>query len=134
MLVAFINLGLSVVSFRPILKPSLILILVVATLGAYFMKTYGLMIDRSLIKNVLATDLGDISELFNIKMFYYLVVLGVLPSLFVWQTEIRSQGVVKELFMALGTLLVSLAVMMVVLVVFYKDYISLGKTITMCGI
>jgi len=127
LLVAFINLGLSVVSFRPILKPSLILILVVATLGAYFMKTYGLMIDRSMIRNVLATDLGDISELFNIKMLYYLVVLGGLPSLFVWRTEIRSQGVVKELFMALGTLLVSLAVMVVLLVVFYKDYISLGK-------
>ena len=127
LLVACINLGLSLVSFRPLLKPSLILILVVATLGAYFMKTYGLMIDRSMISNVMATDMGDISELFNVKMLYYLVMLGVLPSLFVWRVEIRSQGVVKELFMVLGTLLTSLVVMVVVLVIFYKDYISLGK-------
>lgn len=127
LLVAFINLCLSLVSFKYILKPSLILILFIATFAAYFMKTYGIMIDRSMIRNVLATDLGGAAELLNIKMSYYVVVLGVIPSLLVMRTEIRYRSFVKELFMVSGMVLTSVAVMVVILVLFYKDYISLGK-------
>lgn len=127
LLVAFLNLSLSLVSFKYILKPSVILILFVATFAAYFMKTYGIMIDRSMIKNVLAIDVGDASELLNVKMLYYLVVFGVIPSLLVLRSEIRYKAIVRELFMVLGAVLTSLVVLVVVLVLFYKDYISLGK-------
>lgn len=127
LLVAFINLCLSLVSFKYILKPCLLLILFVATCAAYFMENYGIMIDRSMIKNVLATDMRDAAELFNVKMLYYFVVLGVIPSLLVLRSEIRYKSFVRELFMILGTVLTSLAVMVVILVIFYKDYISLGK-------
>ncbi|MEK6202035.1 MAG: phosphoethanolamine--lipid A transferase [Desulfobulbaceae bacterium] len=127
LLVAFINLCLSLVSFRYILKPSLLLIVSVATGAAYFMDNYGIMIDRSMIKNVLATDVKDAAELFNVKMLFYCVLLGVIPSLLILRSEIRYKGFVRELFMVLGTVLTSLAVMVVILVIFYKDYISLGK-------
>lgn len=127
LLVAFINLCLSLVSFQYILKPSLLLILFIATFAAYFMNVYGIMIDRSMIRNVLTTDRGDVSELLNIKMLYYVMVFGVIPSLLLLRTEIRSKSFVRELFMVLGAVLTSLAVMVVILVLFYKDYISLGK-------
>jgi len=71
LLVAFFNLCLSLFSFRPVLKPCLIVTLLIATLAAYFMKTYGIMIDRSMVKNILTTDMGDISELLNVKMLYF---------------------------------------------------------------
>ncbi len=127
LLVAFINCCLSLVSFKYILKPSLILLLLIATFAAYFMNAYGIMIDRSMIRNILTADLGDVSELLNIKMFYYLLVLGVIPSLLVLRTEIFHKGFVKELFMVSGAVVTSMAVMVVILVLFYKDYISLGK-------
>lgn len=127
LLVAFINFFLSLVSFKYILKPALVLILFVATFAAYVTETYGIMVDRSMIKNILATDVGNVSELLNIKMLYYVGVLGALPSFLVLRTEIRYKSFVKELFMILGTVLVSMAVLVVVLVLFYKDYISLGK-------
>lgn len=127
LLVAFINLSLSLVSFKYILKPAVVLILFVATFAAYFMKTYGIMIDRSMIKNILATDVGDVSELLNVKMLYSLVVFGVIPSLLVLRSTIRYKPVVRELFMVLGAVLTSLVVLVVILVFFYKDYISLGK-------
>jgi len=127
LLVAFFNLCLSLCSFRPVLKPCLIVTILIATLAAYFMKTYGIMIDRSMVKNILTTDMGDISELLNVKMLYSFVVLGVIPSLFVLRTEIRSKGPVRELFMVSGSVLTSLVVMVVILVFLYKDYISLGK-------
>ncbi|MDO9041147.1 MAG: phosphoethanolamine--lipid A transferase [Desulfocapsaceae bacterium] len=127
LLVAFINLCLSLVSFKYILKPSVILILLVATFAAYFMTTYGIIIDQSMVKNVLAIDVGDVAELLNVKMFYYLVVLGVIPSFLVLRSEIRYKPFVRELFMVLGGVLTSLVALVVVLVFFYKDYISLGK-------
>ena len=127
LLVAFLNLCLSLVSFKYFLKPSVILILFVATFAAYFMKTYGIMIDRSMINNVLAIEVGDISELLNVKMLYYLVVLGVIPSFLVLRSEIRYKPFVRELFMISGAVLTSMVVLVVVLVLFYRDYISLGK-------
>jgi lipid A ethanolaminephosphotransferase len=127
LLVAFINLCLSLVSFRCLIKPSLILILFIATLAAYFMKTYGMMIDRSMIKNVLTIDWGNISELLNIKILFYVLALGVFPSVIIWRAEIRHKPLMRELFMALGAVLTSMVVMVVILVIFYKDYISLGK-------
>ena len=127
LLVAFIKLFLSLVSFKYILKPSVILILFVATFAAYFMKTYGIIIDESMVKNVLAINVDDFSELLNVKMLYYLVVLGVIPSFLVLRSEIRYKPFVRELFMALGAVLTSMVVLVVILVLFYKDYISLGK-------
>jgi len=127
LLAAFFNLCLSFFSFRLVLKPCLVVILLIATLAAYFMKTYGIMIDRAMVKNILTTDMGDISELLNVKMLYYFMVLGVIPSLFVLRTKVRYKGPVRELFMVSGSVLTSLVVMAVILVFLYKDYISLGK-------
>ncbi len=127
LIVAFINLCLSLVSFKYILKPALLLIIFIATFAAYFMHNYGIMIDRSMIRTILTADPGSAAELFNVKMLYYLVVLGVIPSLIVLRTEIRYNSFVKELFMVSGTILTSIAILVVILVLFYKDYISLGK-------
>ena len=127
LLVAFINLCLSLVSFKYILKPCLLLILFVATFAAYFMENYGIMIDRSMIRNILTTDPVSAAELLSVKMFYYVIVLGMIPSLLVLRTEIRYKGFVRALFMVSGAVLTSMAVMVVILVLFYKDYISLGK-------
>ena len=127
LLLAFFNGCLSLVSFKYILKPCLILLVLIASFAAYFMKTYGVMIDQSMVKTVLTTDLKNISELLSVKMLYYFVVLGLLPSLFVLRTEIRRKGFVRELFMVSGTVLMSLVCIVLILVLFYKDYISLGR-------
>lgn len=127
LLAAFFNLCLSVVTFRFLLKPCLVALFLVAAFAAYFMQTYGIMIDRSMVKNILSGDMGDMAELLNIRMFYYFVALGLLPSLFVLRTRIRSKGLVRELFMTLGSVLTSLVFLVLILVFFYKDYISLGR-------
>lgn len=127
LLFAFLNLCLSLVAFRYILKPSVIAILAIAAFAAYFMKSYGLMIDRALIRNLLTSDGGDMAGLLSVRMFYYLIVLGVAPIVFVCRTRIRYKGFMRDLFMVSGSFLVSLMCIAVVMVVFYRDYISLGK-------
>lgn len=127
LLVAFFNLCLSCLSFRFFFKPCLVVILLIATFAAYFMQTYGIMIDRAMLKNILTTDMGDIRELLNVKMLYFFVLLGVIPSVFVLRTKIRYNSPMRELFMVSGSVLMSLVCMAVILIFFYKDYISLGK-------
>lgn len=127
LLLAFFNLCLSLVAFRCILKPAVILVLFIGAFAAYFMQTYGVMIDHTTIKNLLATDSNDMAGLLNVRMFYYVVPLGVLPALIILRTEIRHRGFVRDLFMAFGSFLVSLMLVAVVLVSFYPDYIFIGK-------
>lgn len=127
LLVALFNLFLSFFSFRLLFKPVLIVIILVATFAAYFMQTYGVMIDRSMVRNVLTMDPGDIPELLNLKMLYYFLGLGVVPSLFILRTRIRESTLVREWFMVAGSVLMSLVLMVIILIFFYKDYVSLGK-------
>lgn len=127
LLVALFNLFLSFFSFRLLFKPVLIVIILVATFAAYFMQTYGVMIDRSMVRNVLTMDPGDIPELLSLKMLYYFLGLGVVPSLFILRTRIRESTLVREWFMVAGSVLMSLVLMVIILIFFYKDYVSLGK-------
>ncbi len=127
LLLAFFHLCLSLLSFRCLIKPAFIFILFLAAFAAYFMETYGIMIDRAMIKNVLTTDLAHVKELLNVKMFFYLLVLGALPALLIVRAEIRYHSLLKELFMVVGASLTSAALFVLVVIFFYKEYISLGN-------
>lgn len=64
-------------------KPILIFILCLSATIAYFTNTYGVIIDRSMILNVANTDKWEVFDLFTFKLFLYLLLMGVLPSVLV---------------------------------------------------
>ncbi|NOU22610.1 MAG: DUF1705 domain-containing protein, partial [Methyloglobulus sp.] len=54
-------------SIKPLFKPVLMAILVVAAVVSFFMDTYGVVIDDSMIQNLMETDYNEATELFNVK-------------------------------------------------------------------
>ncbi|MCI5120890.1 MAG: DUF1705 domain-containing protein, partial [Candidatus Electrothrix sp. AUS4] len=64
-------------------KPVLILFLLVSSVAAYFMDTYDLVIDHVMIQNIVETNWDETSDLLNLRMVGYFVLLGMLPSYFV---------------------------------------------------
>uniref|UniRef100_UPI00404743B2 phosphoethanolamine transferase n=1 Tax=Aliarcobacter sp. TaxID=2321116 RepID=UPI00404743B2 len=105
-------------------KPLLIIALVVSSFTAYFMDTYHVVIDESMIRNSLQTDLRESSDLFSFKLVLYVFLLGVLPSYFVYKTHIEYKSFSKELLAKLKTIGLSLIIALIILFSFSKFYTS----------
>ena len=109
---------------RPLAKPLLAVVMVLAALAAYFVWAYGVLVDKVMIRNVFETDALEAGELVNWRLLLFVGVLGVLPALVVlriplarpsWQRELLHRGV------ALAVTIVGIGV---VAFFFYQDQAS----------
>ncbi len=96
-LLAIFNGFLSLFAFRYVLKPALVLIILSASCAAYFINAYGIMIDKTMIQNLMESDLRESAELLSPKLFLYLVFLGGVPSAMVILLPVRYQSWPREL-------------------------------------
>ena len=110
---------------RPLAKPMLALVLVIAASASYFVDVYGVLIDKVMIRNVLETNATESLELFTGRMLLQVCALGILPAVFLlimpvtlksWRGELRDRGI---------ALLVTLLGVGVIAGFFYQDHASL---------
>lgn len=112
---------LSLLAWRWTLKPALTLLLLAAAGGAYFMLSYGVVIDRSMMVNVLLTDAREARELFSWRLLGALAVLGLLPVLLLWRVPIRWPRATRQLRHNLVLLVTGLAVLLGAGGLFFQD-------------
>ncbi|WP_133770779.1 phosphoethanolamine transferase [Pseudomonas graminis] len=107
---AAITLLLTPFSFRPTLKPVLSLVALCSAGAAYFMNTYGISIDTTMMQNVLETNPGEAKALLSGKLFIYLGLLGVVPIALIWWVPVTYRrvlpGLVNKVLVCIGCLLV----------------------------
>ena len=96
MLVAVTMLLLALTCFWRTTKPVLIGVLLLSSLAAYFMDSYGIVIDDGMLQNTAQTNMAEALDLLNLKLLAYFVVLGVLPAIAVARTPLRWQGMRAE--------------------------------------
>ena len=87
---------LSLLAWRWTLKPALALFLLSAAGGAYFMLSYGVVIDRTMMVNVLLTDTREARELLSWRLLGALLLLGVLPLALLWRTPLRWAAPLRQ--------------------------------------
>lgn len=121
---------LSLLNWRWLLKPVLTVFLLSAASGAYFMWSYGIVIDATMIVNVMQTDPREAADLLNWRLLLTLAVLGILPSWWLWRQPVRQVGAWRRLGGNLLSLLVSLAVLVVSLLLIYQDFASVMRNHT----
>ncbi|MBK8665794.1 MAG: phosphoethanolamine--lipid A transferase [Burkholderiales bacterium] len=112
---------LSLLAWRWTLKPVLTMLLLAAAGGAYFMLSYGVVIDRSMMVNVLLTDAREARELFSWRLLGTLTLLGGLPVLLLWRVPIRWPRAARQLRHNLVLLVVGLAVLLGAGGLFFQD-------------
>lgn len=88
-IVLFFNALLTLASFRFVVKPVLIAILLTASFVSYFIHQYGVVIDKGMVQNVFESDIREAAELLNWKLVLSVLLLGVLPSLYVARATIQ---------------------------------------------
>ena len=121
---AVINFFFTLLSSRYTTKPLLIITLIVSSFTTYFMNTYNVIIDDSMIRNALQTDLHESLDLFSFRLLLYVLFLGVLPAWFVYKVEIEYDDAKKEALKKLKNAGLSLLLIIVVVVSFGKFYAS----------
>jgi lipid A ethanolaminephosphotransferase len=100
---ALICISLSLLCWRLTLKPVIAIFLLTAAFGGYFMVSYGVVIDSTMMVNVLQTDLKESRDLLSWKMLLTVVSFALLPLAWLWRTRIKkltaSQSVGQNLLL-----------------------------------
>lgn len=88
---------LSLVCHRYTIKPILITVLCLSSLAAYFMDSYNVVIDATMIHNVMSTDASEALDLLSFKLVLYFVLLGCLPSFAVYRSKVVFDSLPGEI-------------------------------------
>jgi lipid A ethanolaminephosphotransferase len=88
---------------------------VVAALSAHFSDSYGVLVDRDMVRNVFETDRSEVAGLLNAQLVVYFVLMGLLPALLVWRVDLprvdwRKQLRERATFIAAGLVLCSIGI------------------------
>ena len=127
MIVAAFNIVLTLLAFRPVMKPVLMLLFMVSAGVAYFMSQYGVLIDAGMFRNFAETNATEVRDLLSLKLFVYILMLGVLPSLLLWKTPINYRRWHREVLSKVLVSVASLAVIGGVALVNYQGLASLFR-------
>ncbi|WP_428423019.1 phosphoethanolamine transferase [Methylibium sp.] len=79
---------LSLLAWRHALKPAITLLLVTAAASAHFMGSYGIVIDPTMMLNVMGTDPRETRDLLSVPLFGSLLLLAALPLWWVWRLPV----------------------------------------------
>ena len=83
----------------------LVLFFIINSIAVYFINTYSVILDESMIGNVLNTDYEESSSFFSIKLILYIILFGILPSIYIIKVKIINVTVKKFLTITSLTLL-----------------------------
>jgi lipid A ethanolaminephosphotransferase len=119
---AAFTLLLTLVSFRPLLKPALTLVALCSAAAAYFMNSYGIAIDTVMVQNVFETNPGEAEALFSGRLVAYLLLLGALPSALVWALPVAYKPFLRGLLNKVLVVFACVAAVAVMVGSFYSTY------------
>ncbi|MDI9336967.1 MAG: phosphoethanolamine transferase domain-containing protein, partial [Alphaproteobacteria bacterium] len=71
----------------------IILFFILNASALYFVNTYSIIIDETMIGNMLNTNYEEASSFFSFKCILYIIVLGVLPSIYIFKTILHKESI-----------------------------------------
>jgi lipid A ethanolaminephosphotransferase len=121
---------LSLFNWRGLFKPVLSVFFLSAASGAYFMVSYGIVIDSTMITNVVQTDTKEALDLLNWRMLISLLILGVLPCWILWKTPLKTLRWGQQALSNTLTLATSVVLIVAVLLAVFQDFSSIMRNHT----
>jgi lipid A ethanolaminephosphotransferase len=88
----------------------LVLFFNISAIAVYFINTYGVIIDRTMIGNILNTNYEESSSFLSVGLLLYIVFLGIVPSILIFKFEVTRVTIKKFLLQVFLTLLFLLTI------------------------
>ncbi|GHE92442.1 phosphoethanolamine transferase [Thalassotalea profundi] len=130
--VPFFLLSLSIIvqsffAFRWITKPFLILVVLLSSILFYATINYGIVFDYGMIQNTVETDTAEAFSYFNLSAIFFFLFFGVVPSILIAKVQLTYNSFIGELFARLKLISGSIGVLLLIAMVFYSSYASVGR-------
>ena len=122
----YVAAGASIAS-RYTVKPLLTVLLLVSAAAAYYMDRYRIYFDRAMLRNVLATNYREASELLSWKLALHLLAFGVLPSALLYWPQLKRPSLGRALGMRVVWIASALALGVGSLLLVFGDFASLMR-------
>jgi lipid A ethanolaminephosphotransferase len=121
-LFALFSLLLSFFASKYVFKPIVTVILLIASVISFFMDSYGVIVDLSMIQNIVETDTREATELLSFDLVRHVVLVGVLPALCLYRIDIQYHSFFKELGVRLTTIVLISMVLGGIVFQHYKNF------------
>ena len=89
-------------------KPLLGLLILVTVLAAYYMGTFTVFLDPSMLRNVLRTDVKEAGELINVGLLVHLLLYAVVPLVLLFKVRVRHDRFGRAVFLRSASFVVAL--------------------------
>jgi lipid A ethanolaminephosphotransferase len=124
-MVAALSTGLlTVFAWRGVIKGAAAILIVSAAIGAYFMGAYGIVLDPTMMTNVLQTDTREVGDLLGAAFFASVLVLGVLPAIVLARVPLLRLSLGSQAWRNVLAFAACIVVVGVLLVTFFADLSS----------
>ena len=124
LIAALLMMVMSLLNWRWVIKPVIAIFLLAAAFGGYFMYTYGVVIDDTMLTNALQTDLRETRDLLSWQMLGVVFVFAILPILWLWKKTIPFNPFWKQLKQNILLFLASVALAVAAIFPIYQDLAS----------
>ena len=101
---------LAPLAFRWVVRPLLTVVVVISAAAAWYMRTYAVMLDPTMIQNVLRTDTHEARELLSFSMIGWVLAWSALPVAFIWMVKLRPVAPLRALLVRAGAVLAACVV------------------------
>ena len=88
---------LLLMGWRYTTKPVLMLLFPCTALANYFMNSYNIVIDTTMIQNSLATDVRETNDLFSIRLVITVLLWGILPAAIIYLVKVKDISLKRQL-------------------------------------
>ncbi len=123
-----LNSFLTLLVFRGLARPVVIFLIFVSAVVAGFMVQFGIVVDKSMMQNVMETDWNEAHNLITIRLLAIVGCFGLLPAIITSRVRLRPRPALEELTGKLTVLLSSLAAIALLFFAFSAEYSSLLRT------
>ena len=124
LLVGLMWLVIQLLCYRPIAKPVLIALILIAAVCGYFTDAYGTVFDREMLINSVQTDQAEAMGLMAPSFFIRLLLLGIIPAVIIAKIRIKRSPLRRAILQKAVTLIAAVALVAACLLPFGDQYAS----------
>ena len=108
-------------------KPLISLLLILSAASDYALQNLGIVINSDMIRNFAETNIREAADFFTLHSVFYVLLVGVIPAILVWRTNIKYDSLTKEIKKRFLYFLIGLLTVGLIAAISYKEYASFGR-------
>jgi lipid A ethanolaminephosphotransferase len=108
-------------------RPLLTLVAVASAAAAYYMRAYSVMLDPTMIQNILKTDVHEARELLSWSMLGWVLLLSAPPVAFLWCIRLERRPWPRALAIRVASILGALVVAVLAILPVNRDLTSMMR-------